>query len=283
VITRQAGRLYIGLDADKIELPQKYWGARYFAYDTETTYVWSGSAWIAISGGGGSGEINTASNVGGQREVFKTKIGTDLVFRTLQEGSNVTITQNANTITIAAAGGTGEANTASNVGTGEGGVFKDKSGVDLRFKSLKAGSNITITNNSDDITISSSGGGGVPDTERSITFTIYADNSWDSEVVPVFQAPRANGIEIKQVNAAVMGASTPTLLFNLQKRSWGSLASAGTNIFASSQTATATGLETTTFSVNTLSAKDYLLLTTPTSAESGVVGLVVITVYYEVI
>lgn len=60
------------------------------------------------------------------------------------------------------AAGSGEANTGANVGAGEGAVFKDKSAAELRFRTLKAGSNITITQNADDITISStaSGGGG---------------------------------------------------------------------------------------------------------------------------
>lgn len=55
-------------------------------------------------------------------------------------------------------GGAGEANTASNVGVGGVGVFKQKTGVDLEFKNVNAGSNkITITddaaNNEVDIDI----------------------------------------------------------------------------------------------------------------------------------
>jgi len=52
------------------------------------------------AGGGGGGEVNTASNVGGEKEVFKQKTGTDLEFRTLKEGDNVTITQNTDDLEI---------------------------------------------------------------------------------------------------------------------------------------------------------------------------------------
>jgi hypothetical protein len=49
-------------------------------------------------------------------------------------------------------GGGGEANTASNQGTGEG-LFKTKSGVDLQFKSLTSDATIAITGNTNDVNI----------------------------------------------------------------------------------------------------------------------------------
>jgi hypothetical protein len=57
--------------------------------------------------------------------------------------------------------GVGEANTASNL-AGDEGVYASKSGVDLRFKSLTAGTNITLASDANAITINSiaSGGGG---------------------------------------------------------------------------------------------------------------------------
>ena len=51
--------------------------------------------------------------------------------------------------------GTGEANTGSNVGGGTGEVFKQKSALDLQFKTINGGNEITITNNASTIDIAS--------------------------------------------------------------------------------------------------------------------------------
>jgi hypothetical protein len=56
--------------------------------------TWSGPLGV------GTGETNTASNVGSEAEVFRTKTGVDLEFRTLAAGSGLQITQEDQTVTI---------------------------------------------------------------------------------------------------------------------------------------------------------------------------------------
>jgi hypothetical protein len=176
---------------------------------------------INATGGSGSGEVNTASNIGTGTGVFSAKVGVDLQFKSLKAlttsglaitsdtnsityswaatganlgagtgvfaqknvttgnlefksivaGTNVTLSNTSTAITInATGGGSGEINTASNLGTGTG-VFASKVGVDLQFKSLKAGTNVTITSTSTDITITAASGGGGGTTEtQSLTF-----------------------------------------------------------------------------------------------------------------
>ena len=61
--------------------------------------------YVGVNGGVGGGEINTASNIGGEYEVFAQKVGPDLQFRTLSEGVGVNITQTADTLQINATTG----------------------------------------------------------------------------------------------------------------------------------------------------------------------------------
>lgn len=79
-------------------------------------------------------------------------------FARIYNGDNVLVTENSTGVIISAAGSVGEANTGANVGTGTGQIFRDKTGVTLNFKTIKEGNNISITNNVDDITISSISG-----------------------------------------------------------------------------------------------------------------------------
>jgi len=106
------------------------------------------------------GESNSGINVGagGDADVFSQKNGVNLEFRRLIGGTNVTITEGAETITIdAASGGAGEVNTASNQGGGEE-LALAKSGVDLPFKTLVAGANIAFTVGAETIEIEAVGG-----------------------------------------------------------------------------------------------------------------------------
>jgi len=97
---------------------------------------------------------DTAINIGSGQGVFSRKFGGDLEFKSLKAGTNVTLTSTATEITISSVD-TGEITTAENLGTGEG-IYASKDGSDLQFKSLKAGTNVSLTSSGSEITINSS-------------------------------------------------------------------------------------------------------------------------------
>lgn len=97
---------------------------------------------------------------------------------------------------LSVGGASGEANTASNVGSGTG-IYKTKSGVNLQFKTLVAGSNVTISGGTDDITISAaSGGGGGGGGE------VNTASNVGTAGVGVFKAKSGVDLQFKKLNAA---------------------------------------------------------------------------------
>ncbi|PSP94252.1 hypothetical protein BRC91_06685 [Halobacteriales archaeon QS_4_62_28] len=98
-----------------------------------------------------AGEANTASNVGTGSGLFKAKSGTDLEFRSLAAGSNLSISAGTDTLTLDATD-TGEVNDGANLGSGSG-VYGGKSGSTLDFRSLVGGSNLSISAGSDALTL----------------------------------------------------------------------------------------------------------------------------------
>lgn len=141
---------------------------------------------------------------------------------TFVAGTNITIETNAtnDSITISAAGGaSGESNTASNIGTSGVGIFKDKSGVDLRFKKINAGSNkITITDDTanDEVDID------VDETKLSLNnFLEKSYNSLtDKPIIPTNTSDLTN-------NSGFITEANTEVQKGVTAHGWGNHASAG--------------------------------------------------------
>jgi hypothetical protein len=103
------------------------------------------------------GEINTAAGLGNGVSVVAAKIGTVLGFKNIIQGSGIAITNDAIDITISTTG-SGESNTASSAG-GTVSLVNTKVGVNLPFKGLTAGTNITLVQNANDVVINATSGG----------------------------------------------------------------------------------------------------------------------------
>jgi len=117
-------------------------------------------------------------------------------------GTNITITDMGAGVVDVSVSSDGEVNTASNVGAGSG-VFKQKSGVDLEFKSLLAGANVTLTPGTDSITISATGGGG----GSSVSY--YLNGGASSDISTYYQMSK---IAVVGTNADFTASSGTTVL-----------------------------------------------------------------------
>lgn len=97
--------------------------------------------------------ITDGQNLGSGQEIFTSKSGTDLLFRTLIGGDNVNLVSGSNTITINAVTSSVKPGitTIKSLGVGEQ-INTDPSGS---LRTLVGGSNITLVSGSDSITINS--------------------------------------------------------------------------------------------------------------------------------
>lgn len=106
---------------------------------------------LEIIGGGGS--INGAVNIGTGEGILGVS-GDNITGKTFIAGANITLTPTATDITIAATGsGGGTITGIADASTNEGNLAAGTSGSDVLVKSLIAGSNVVITENSTSVTI----------------------------------------------------------------------------------------------------------------------------------
>ena len=139
-----------------------YEGELYVNTKDDLMWIRTSNGILPIQLSGGTTVVNGAANLGSANGIFKGNNAGTLEFYSFSAGTNVAIDTSmsgSGYFTInASTGGSGEVNTASSVGGGNS-IFKQKTGDDLEFRSLSAGTNITITTG-DTITINSTGGGG---------------------------------------------------------------------------------------------------------------------------
>ena len=95
--------------------------------------------------------VTDATNRGNGTNVFGGNTGGTLGFRSLVGGTNISLSSTSDEVTIDA-DSVGEKNTASNTGSGAG-LFKEKAGVDLVFRSLTTSGALAVTENSDTVSL----------------------------------------------------------------------------------------------------------------------------------
>jgi hypothetical protein len=193
-----------------------------------------------------SGANTSAVNIGTGTGIFTSKSGDNIQLRSLKTG-----TGNIN-LAVAASGtgneiefvNTAEINTASNLGAGTG-IFAQKSTYDLQFKSIVAGSNITVTNNSTTVTIASAN---APNTALSYQFTLNFDGSGNLSTVTGLPTGWSSVVSGSLVTVThTVGSMVKNINY------WGSDATNGWQLrFPTSgyQATVPAGSETTVFKVN---------------------------------
>jgi hypothetical protein len=95
----------------------------------------------------------TLTGVGGGQNLVVDGVGPDLVIRTLVSGNGISLSTVGNTIIVSANESTAPTVTLANTGAGSYGLVVDGLGPDLTIKTINAGTNITIDDSSNVLTI----------------------------------------------------------------------------------------------------------------------------------
>ena len=106
------------------------------------------------------GEVNDGTNLGSGAGIYTSNSGVHLQFKSLTYSAPISLTPSGTEVQITSSA---EANTASNLGTQGAsirGLATTKAGVDLQFKSIEAGTNVTLTDSTNTVKIDVSGGTG---------------------------------------------------------------------------------------------------------------------------
>ena len=182
--------------------------------------------WAAAPGAGG-GEANTTSNDGAGEGLAKAKVGTDLPFKSLVAGTNITLTPTADTVTIDASGG------GSALEVEDESVSLSTAVTKINF----AGAGVTATAPiADEILVTIPGGGSVDDTAY--------PTGWDTDTTT---APSRNAVfdKIDLVDTAV-GLNTAKVSADGLVTTHSDVDDAGSGIIISAAERTAIGTNTTT-------------------------------------
>lgn len=119
--------------------------------DAQTLYQWDDSAWVEVTGGGGGGS-NSFTTIVGTAGTNPEATTTTSTLTFTSSDSTVTVTGNSGTDTLDVKAIV-PVTSASNVGTGTGQVYKTLTSKDIKLKTIAAGQSISVTNNTDDITL----------------------------------------------------------------------------------------------------------------------------------
>ena len=104
----------------------------------------------------GTGSVTGAANFGsGAGQVYDSidTTAATIAFKSIKAGANVTVTNNSQDVTIA--GNAGTVTGGANFGSGAGQVYDstDSTASTIAFKTIKAGTGMTVTNNAQDVTV----------------------------------------------------------------------------------------------------------------------------------